>query len=287
VEASLGTVRSQSLVLVPLQTCNCPVLRTVLWVLLQCPTLWPGHQPHRAGRVAESFTAGKEGSNGPDLLPGTFRPGGRGRRNLLGSVAWHAAPSGPANEGKGSEQRTRSAPEGGCSPRKMASVTLTASRGVGGRGPRRVPVTPPQHSSCCRTGGGDPHFFGACACEQTALGASGGPRSPAEAAPRSTRPSPARPRSSLQRLCHRAAAAPPPGRGGGGEREVGPAPASGGTAQAGGVAHARRRDAQSRRCADLCEPSAPAPLGPGWRRSPAMADPRLRQIKIKTGVVRR
>ncbi|XP_030368100.1 tubulin-specific chaperone A [Strigops habroptila] len=43
------------------------------------------------------------------------------------------------------------------------------------------------------------------------------------------------------------------------------------------------RAAQCRRCAVPSEPSAPAPLA---ARS-AMADPRLRQIKIKTGVVRR
>ncbi|XP_064903459.1 tubulin-specific chaperone A isoform X2 [Columba livia] len=64
----------------------------------------------------------------------------------------------------------------------------------------------------------------------------------------------------------------------------GHSPAPGGVSQAGGSAHARGWGAQSRRWA---VPSQPSPLGPGPRRCPAMADPRLRQIKIKTGVVRR
>ncbi|XP_065716774.1 tubulin-specific chaperone A [Patagioenas fasciata] len=64
----------------------------------------------------------------------------------------------------------------------------------------------------------------------------------------------------------------------------GHSPAPGGESQAGGSAHARGWGAQSRRWA---VPSQASPLGPGPRRCPAMADPRLRQIKIKTGVVRR
>ncbi|XP_065513081.1 tubulin-specific chaperone A [Caloenas nicobarica] len=64
----------------------------------------------------------------------------------------------------------------------------------------------------------------------------------------------------------------------------GHSPAPGGVSQAGGSAHARGCSAQSRRWA---VPSQPPPLGLGPRRCPAMADPRLRQIKIKTGVVRR
>uniref|UniRef100_A0A8C4XTR9 Tubulin-specific chaperone A n=2 Tax=Falco TaxID=8952 RepID=A0A8C4XTR9_FALTI len=54
------------------------------------------------------------------------------------------------------------------------------------------------------------------------------------------------------------------------------------------TAHARRRAAESRCCVAASRrravPSEPAPL---VSSSPAMADPRLRKIKIKTGVVRR
>ncbi|XP_042660796.1 tubulin-specific chaperone A [Tyto alba] len=47
------------------------------------------------------------------------------------------------------------------------------------------------------------------------------------------------------------------------------------------------RAAQSGRCAVRSEAAAPAPVGPGSPRRPAMADQRLRKIKIKAGVVRR